>query len=149
MDTTAQDKVCSDCSVEEQGEEKNVIEGNATSEQEPCCQDEQAAVDITEQEDELVLNVEETFIEEDVDRCQNEVSEVSDKGHSSELTYDLFHVPVSEVTLTHIELSRRTALPQEVVNYYKQFGLDERIIKLIFQLQPTAMHPEYQREGSG
>jgi len=148
LDTTAQEKVCSDCSAEVQGEEKKLTEDNAVLEQKPCCQDESSAVDISEQVD-FVLNEEGAFIEEDVDLCEDQVAKASDKEHSSGLTYDLFHVPVSEVKLTHIELSRRTALPQEVVNYYKQFGLDERMIKLIFQLQPTAMHPEYQREGSG
>jgi len=148
LDTTAQEKVCSDCSTEGQREEKNITEDNAAPEQKPCCQDEPSAIDISEQVD-FVLNEEEIYIEEDVDLCEDEVVEEFDKGHSFELTYDLFHVPVSEVKSTHIELSRRTALPQEVVNYYQQFGLDERMIKLIFQLQPTAMHPEYQREGSG
>jgi hypothetical protein len=57
------------------------------------------------------------------------------------LLHDLKSYPFSEIRLAAVELANHTVLPPAVVEYYKQFGLDERIIKIMYQFQPPDMPP--------
>lgn len=57
------------------------------------------------------------------------------------LLHDLKSYPFSEIRLAAVELANHTVLPPVVVEYYKQFGLDERIIKIMYQFRPPDMPP--------
>lgn len=143
-DPTAQDKGCLDCSVEELGEEGDVTEASTAPEQKTCCQDEPSAAGHCDQEVDEVLDAEgEPSIEEGIGICTDAVSApAADKDGCFRFTpHDFFYITIFEVSSTEIELSRQTVVPQEVIKYYEQFGLDERIIQLLFQLQPPAIHP--------
>lgn len=146
MDTTNQEKICLDCLFEELRQERKATEDSSAPEQKPRCEDELPAAGICDQEaDTMALDEENPSAKEGADVCPDAVSDpASDKGgYSGYIPHDLYYVAISEVTPAEIELSRRAVVPQEVLNYYKQFGLGERIIKLIFQFQPPAMHPGY------
>gem|GEM_PF-6282413 len=46
-------------------------------------------------------------------------------------------VAFSELTVETVNLALNSVIPPAVMEYYKQFGLDEETIKLIFQMQPS------------
>lgn len=46
-------------------------------------------------------------------------------------------VAFSELAVDVVNLARNSVIPPAVMEYYKQFGLDEETIKLIFQIQPS------------
>ncbi|NPV28793.1 MAG: hypothetical protein HPY58_03885 [Firmicutes bacterium] len=47
------------------------------------------------------------------------------------------YVAFSELPGNTVDLARNSVIPPAIMEYYKQFGLDEETIKLIFQVQPS------------
>lgn len=143
MDTTDQKKFCLDSSDEELAEERDVTANDAASEQELCGQDESSAATVCDEKADTVVPDEKELPAEEEPDVSDVVSDpAADKVKECRryTPHDLHNIAISEVTSTAVELSRHTVIPPEVMEHYKRFGLDERIIRLMFQLQPPAVH---------
>ena len=42
----------------------------------------------------------------------------------------------ADLPRTVIEYAQKSIIPPQVIEYYKQYGLDEQIIKILFHVQP-------------
>jgi len=42
----------------------------------------------------------------------------------------------ADLPRTVIEYAQKSMIPPQVIEYYKQYGLDEQIIKILFHVQP-------------
>lgn len=55
---------------------------------------------------------------------------------------------ISEISPTAVDLAGKSVVPPEVVEYYRQFGIDEKTLKILFQMRPPDVQPGM-RTGAG
>jgi hypothetical protein len=61
---------------------------------------------------------------------------------------DLKKCAISEISPTAVDLAGKAVVPPEVLEYYRQFGIDERTLKILFQMRPPDAQPGM-RTGAG
>ncbi len=142
-------KLPKDESIDEEFEKEDVCVSEVAAAQEGGCQD---AVIAGGEEGEQDKEGEARDIgkkeepEEKDNRCaQEETSpapEVGDEAKKEDVRLPVSEsrqkwVAFSELAVDAVNLARNSVIPPAVMEYYKQFGLDEETIKLIFQMQPS------------
>lgn len=55
---------------------------------------------------------------------------------------------ISEISPIAVDLAGKAVVPPEVLEYYRQFGIDERTLKILFQMRPPDVQPGM-RTGAG
>lgn len=152
MEMPDQEKSCVDCSDKELVKDRDteVAERDAAPENQENCGMDDCSRDAAAAPGEAVCDGESDTVPSGVDEHSAGEGAIPDQSGEKcqkfcrHPLHDLKNYAISEVTSTAVELASHTVVPPAVVEYYKQFGLDERIIKIMFQLRPPDVPPGIQ-----